>query len=153
MSELELFALPPVADGRGLHPITNRGGARLWCGPAALAAASGWDAADTQEVCSRVAGHKTRGLRRKDMEAAARTIGLALSGPCRVSGSPTLREWATWERDPGCYIVLVTGHFAVVNGARFVDSHSPQGCAVSRSWCAGRHVRAWWKVEEKTDHV
>jgi hypothetical protein len=145
MSAGMLFDLPPVADGRGLYPIANRGGGRLWCGPAALAAVSGWDAADTQEACNLETGRRTRGLRIGELERAAARIGVKLSGRARVSGG-TLREWAASDREPGCYIVLVTDHYVVVNGARFVDSRHHEGCAVRDAWCAGRHVKCWWKV-------
>ena len=118
----------------------------MWCGPAALAAASGWDAADTQEVCNRVTGRHTRGLRQRELIQAAGLMGLPLGERVAVPDRPTLREWSTWTREPGCYIVLVTDHYVVVNGARFVDSHTAEGCAVSRAWCAGKHVKAWWRV-------
>ena len=149
MIELELFALPPVADGRGLFPVGNRGGARLWCGPAALAAVSGWDAADTQEICNRVAHRSTRGLRGSELQAAALLLGVSLGPRSRILPRPTLQAWSGWKREPGSYIVQVTDHYVVVNGSRFVDSHTPQGCAVREAWCKGRHVVCGWRVLQK----
>jgi hypothetical protein len=146
MIDAMLFDLPPVADGRGLFPVTNRGGRKLWCGPAALAAVSGWDAADTQEVCNRVSRRATRGLKNSELEKAARLIGVQLGPRSRILPRPTLQAWAEWAREPGSYIVNVTDHYVVVNGARFVDSSALDGCAVRDAWCKGRHVVGWWRV-------
>jgi hypothetical protein len=99
----------------------ERGGHTAWCGPAALALATGQSYATACALLHSVAPERYAGLPDiitcywRDMLAALRLAGLPAEpqpiGPART----LLRLVRQGELEPGFYLVRVTGHFLLLH--------------------------------------
>jgi len=111
-----------------LHQIVHDNRSKLWCGPAAIAAVTGQPTSVVTRALLQVRdGKPVKGIYNHELLGALRMLGYMPSEEVRVRGPLTLAEFAAKHRNlfsERPMIVQVTGHYVVLAGRRFVDSHT-----------------------------
>lgn len=124
-------------------------GSNSYCGPAVLAYITRTDP-DTAAAHFRRWSRKKaiRGVSNELMLFVIKQLGLkptfALPAAMR---KPTLKQWWLSTEPDGLYVINITGHFIVLDGARVYDNTFREGKAFHVCPYLQRKVRAVWRIE------
>ena len=111
-----------------LYAINHTNKSSLWCGPAAIAAVTGYDTATIHRVARSVCNRRRlAGMYLSELAATLQALG-AKNTLHRLSGKlPTLAQWlkAHTQTLRNKTVVLVVGnHYVTVSGRYFIDNHT-----------------------------
>ena len=128
-------------------------GRNRWCGPGALAILTGLPTDETAGLLRQVSGRTAiKRIRRRYMLAVLDRLGYAAEELARTwnGRGPALEKWAA-TAPPGVYLVIVTGHYVVVDATagEVADNHSIYPLPLGRFPRRRKLVRAVWRVEKK----
>jgi hypothetical protein len=141
-----------------------------FCGPTAIAALTGLSTAAVEQAVLRYRRlglepqprgwtEAVKGMRVGEISGVLASLGYRvvehteLWEPSELSGravSPTFTSWLQY-REPGLWLVSITGHFMAVNGDWFCDSarhRQPIELRNLKSYARSR-VREVWRIEKE----
>lgn len=126
-----------------LYAIQHDVDRKLWCGPAAIAAVTGLPTSEVYEACDRVLGRQTKRMSAHQVARALRALGHEARGVFLDRPKPTFAKFRKirspeYRRRP--LILLLTGHFVVLAGNRFVDSNNLDPILASDYWRQKKRV-------------
>ncbi len=110
-----------------LYAINHTNRSRLWCGPAAIAAVTGFDTETIHRTARAVTGRKSlMGMSYGNVVATLHALGVDASLHRMVKPYVTFAQWLKTNREhlSKPYIVVVGNHYVVVQGRYFIDNHT-----------------------------
>jgi hypothetical protein len=131
-----------------LHAITGR---NSYCGPAVISTLTGMTTDSAAEIVRRRTGQRVvKGMYTRELRDALYSLGIT-SDVRPVTGKPTLNQWMTHHREnsKSTYLVVVTGHFIVVQQSHMIDNHTGTPEWVERSHCFRKRVREVYRLNDR----
>lgn len=104
-------------------PISPKGDANRYCGPAVISAVTGLTTGGAARLIRGINGNKcVMGTYPHELRKALDRCGIITSvvSECSPSDAPTFAQWVKQSRDSGTYIICVGNHWAAIRGRRYV---------------------------------
>jgi hypothetical protein len=129
-----------------------------YCGPAAIALLTGRHVDDVAYVLREMSGRRAiKGVNNRWMVAALASMGrMALPVPtgaiARGGLAPTLTQALAGclkgRRPDAAFLLIVTGHYVVIQGRKLWDNKHPDGVYLGECPYRRKRVKAVWAVEK-----
>lgn len=134
-----------------LYQINHDNKSKLWCGPAVIAAVTGYPTSTITTMLREESGRrKITGTTSGMMRAVLLRLGFEMDGIMSFRHKrTTLAQFATEFRDHFAgtpHVVNVTGHWVVLAGKRFVDSRTKDPVWISDAPRRRAVVKFAWRV-------
>ena len=151
-------------DPRALYPIVNDTPSQSWCGPSVLCAITNQPMSVIRRLVkdrreSRGSKQPLMGMTDGEVVAILRMFGFRVHEQrnyCR-SEAPTLAKWLRGREHRSATYILTTsyrgwhrGHFVVVRGNKFADSHQLEPCNLSKAPHRRKRVKQVIRVYQTT---
>lgn len=141
-----------------LHTIKHTNDSKLWCGPAAIAAVTGYDTRTIHRAFHALCNQeRVKGVYSRDLVAVLQALGCKVSrtqylplGVEKMTFAAWLRKYRdTFANNP--VVVTVGHHFVTVLGRKMVDNHTPKISPVFLRNAPHRRKRVnYWHIIEST---
>ncbi len=139
-----------------LYKIKHTNKSKMWCGPAAIAAVTGYDTATITKLLRSVSGRASvRGVYCSDLLAALKILGYAATEIGRAPSfrweRSTLLQWRKRHRaaaKASPVIVNVTGHYVTLFGDMLVDNHTKTPVRFSKAPHRRKRVKQAWAIRK-----